>query len=93
MPNRLHNVLDALTQLLNCAVLPGADDTNANESTSGRCYRRGVMEGSAGWLRARNLIDRLFSLFGDADHCGNAYRADLTRAQMYIERHGRYDRL
>ena len=85
MRRRLHNILDALTQLGNVLLLPGAGDTNANESISGRCYRMGVLEGRASWLRLARMIDGLLG----AGHCQSAYDEDVSRAAALLAYHGR----
>lgn len=88
---RLANVLDALTQLGNAALLPRPFDTNANESISGRCYREAVFEKRAGlWASAMAAINWIFELTGEQEHCYNAYLADLSRGRDYQERHSRY---
>ena len=85
MRRRLHNILDALTQLGNVLLLPGADDTNANESISGRCYRKGVIEDRASWLWPARVIDTLLG----AGHCRSAYDEDVSRAAALLAYHGR----
>lgn len=88
---RGQNVLDALTQLANVLLLPRPFDTNANESTSGRCYREAVLEGRGGaWLVAYRVIDWLFEVGGQQEHCYSAYLTDLARGDEYRERHQRY---
>lgn len=91
MFRRARNILDALTQLGNALLLPRPFDTNANESTSGRCYREAVLEGRGGaWLRAQRAIDWLFECIGQREHCLGAYLTDLARGDEYRERHQRY---
>lgn len=92
MKLRLHNTLDATSQLLQSALWPRAHESNANESVSGRAYREGVIEGRVWPLKLQRLIDRVFQLFGDRDHCRNAYETDLVRSEHYIERHKGYTR-
>lgn len=88
---RLTNVLDALTQLGNAALLPRPFDTNANESISGRCYREAILEKQGGlWLVSMSTINWVFELTGEQDHCYNAYLSDLSRGRDYQERHSRY---
>lgn len=67
-PHYLLRLGDALSQLLNVAILNG----DANESISGRAHREG-------WKTAERIIDTLFRPIGSA-HCRTAYRADLSRA-------------
>jgi hypothetical protein len=78
---RLIKVGDALTQLLNVALLPNHTDTDANESVSGRAHRMG-------W-RAERLIDILFLwLGGGADHCRESVAKDVERARRTLARSG-----
>lgn len=74
---RLIAIGDALSQLLNVALLPNFSDTNANESISGRAYR-------SGWTKTQKVIDWVFSPF-EKQHCRKAYFNDLTRASSLIE--------
>jgi len=74
--NRLHNILDALSQLVNCVVLPRAADTNANESVSGRAHREG-------WKKTERTINLLF--FWDRPHCENAFKRDVDRAYKLVQ--------
>ena len=76
--SRLGKVGDALSQLLNVALLRNHHDTDANESISGRSYRKG-------WTRAERAINAL--LFWDADHCRSAFYRDLERARAVQKRH------
>lgn len=85
MRQRIANTLDALTQLGNALLLPGASDTNANESISGRCYRMVVIEGRASWLWMARMIDGLLG----AGHCQSAYDEDVSRAAALLAYHGR----
>jgi len=66
---------DALSQLLNVALLPRHRETTANESISGRAHR-------CGW-RAERWIDALFSPW-EKDHCRRAYQMDEIRATQLI---------
>ena len=75
---RLIKIGDALSQLINVALLPRHHETTANESISGRSYR-------CGWKRAQRVIDWLFSPF-EKDHCRASYDADLRRAQDLLNR-------
>lgn len=76
MTSRLYKVGDALSQLINVALLPRHGDTSANESVSGRAYR-------LGWTRVERLINWLFSPW-ERDHCRKAYEADRRRAEMTL---------
>lgn len=68
---------DALSQLLNVALLPDHTGTTANESISGRAFR-------SGW-RCQKWIDALFFFQSGPGHCERSYRADLERARKTIE--------
>lgn len=74
---RISNSADALSQFVNCLVLPRPFDTGANESISGRCYREGTLEGRGGaWLVAQRAIDAVWRIFGTEGHCHGAYMND-----------------
>lgn len=75
---RLTHIGDALSQLGNVTLLPRPDDTNANESISGRSYREG-------WKVAQWMINALF--FWQNDHCKQAYLKDVERAKALIQKH------
>lgn len=60
-------------------------DGNPDESISARAYRKGVVEGEAGWARARRWIDRLF--WWEPDHCQRAHKHDLDAARRLIIGH------
>lgn len=71
---RWWKIFDALSQLLNM-IWPfwPAASSNANESTSGRCYREGR------WFR--HVIDWWFYVLrGEIGHCRNSHYADIDRA-------------
>ena len=55
-----------------------------DESTSGRSYRRGVIEGSRRWRWSMKVIDWLFSPW-EQDHCRKAQEADIRRARYLIQ--------
>jgi hypothetical protein len=74
---RLVSVGDALSQLLNVLLLPDIEDTNANESISGRCHRKD-------WKIPKGFINFLFFL--QEDHCKLAFEKDLQRARELTER-------
>ena len=78
---RLVKVGDALSQLVNVALLPRHTETTANESVSGRAYREG-------WRVAR-WIDALFFWQRNPRHCERAYLADLKRAIAFQAQHER----
>ena len=73
---------DSLSQLLNTVILNGDPD----ESTSGRCFRKGAIEGNKAWLLLMKLIDILFYPF-EKNHCHMAFLDDLTRAKIRLEQH------
>ena len=75
--SRLYKIGDALSQLVNVALLPNHRQTNANESVSGRAHR-------CGWSRTERVIDWLFSPF-EKDHCRKSYEADKIRAAEYLD--------
>ena len=75
--SRFNKIRDAFSQLLNVTFLPCHDQTNANESISGRCYRQG-------WTRAEKWINWLFSPW-EKDHCREAYNLDVRRAKELLE--------
>lgn len=70
--SRIIKIGDALSQLLNVALLPNHKDTTANESISGRAHR-------CGWKRTEKFINLIFSAW-EKDHCRLAYEADNERA-------------
>lgn len=75
--SRLLKIGDALSQLVNVAFLPNHKDTNANESVSGRAYRKG-------WAKTVKVIDFVFSFY-EKDHCRLSYEADIDRAKKLLE--------
>ena len=78
---RIVKIGDALSQLINVALLPDHKSTTANESVSGRSHRMG-------WRLAR-WIDALFFFQSGPCHCERSYLADLERARKTIEAHER----
>ena len=66
---------DALSQLLNVALLPRHKETTANESISGRAHR-------CGW-RAECWIDAIFRPW-EKDHCRNSHEADVARSMKLL---------
>ena len=74
---RIIKIGDALSQLVNVALLPGHRQTTANESISGRAHRMG-------WRRIERVIDAVFSPF-ERDHCRRAHEADLARAMKLLQ--------
>jgi hypothetical protein len=79
MWGRFVKIADALSQLGNaiwCFVF-AIDDTTANESISGRCYRKGL------WFQS--LVNVLF--FFHENHCRNAYLKDVARAKELVRKH------
>lgn len=75
----LVRVGDLASQALNTILLGGTPD----ESTSGRSYRQGVLQGHKGWSQMRKLVDWLFSGY-EQEHCKKAYEADLERARRRL---------
>lgn len=71
--------LDLASQALNTLLLNGSPD----ESTSGRAYREAVLQARRRWRLAYRFINGLF--FWEQNHCADAYRVDLTRAQARLE--------
>jgi hypothetical protein len=76
----LIRVGDWLSAGLNTLLLGGTPD----ESTSGRSWREGELEGNPVWQRRRQRIDWL--IWWEDDHCRRAYEADLQRARVRVER-------
>jgi len=68
---------DALSQLVNVALLPGHRQTTANESISGRAHRMG-------WRRVERVIDLVFSPL-EREHCKKAHESDIDRAIRLLE--------
>ncbi len=77
MTSRLYKIGDALSQLVNVALLPMHHETTANESISGRAYR-------CGWRRTEAVINWLFSPW-ETDHCRKAFEADRLRAEKTLQ--------
>ncbi|MHB1407991.1 MAG: hypothetical protein ACYCXC_00105 [Acidovorax defluvii] len=73
---RIIKIGDALSQLINVALLPGHRQTTANESVSGRAHRMG-------WRRIERVIDVIFSPF-EHDHCRNSHEADVARSMKLL---------
>lgn len=71
---------DAGSQLMNVLLLNG----DPNESVSGRCYRRVILDGStnAGWRFGLWFIDKGFTALGQQRHCQKAYLADILKARL-----------
>lgn len=76
MLNRLLAIGDAFSQLCNVAFLPSLEETDPNESISGRAYRQG-------WAKAEKAINAVFFVF-ERDHCKKAYLADIERAKSLL---------
>lgn len=87
---RLAKSLDALSQWWNVTGLRRHQDTDANESTSGRCHweaRHGSRHWS--WKLAERAIDALFWFDRDAEgrgHCELADLRDYERAKEKVRR-------
>lgn len=71
MPHYLVRVGDAISQLLNTALING----DPNESISGRAYRQG-------WA-IRVIIDAIFWPF-ETEHCKKAFDNDLRKARELV---------
>jgi hypothetical protein len=71
-PPYLHRVFDAVSQLLNTALLDG----NPNDSISGRAHKQK-------WVMSERLINFIF--FWEPEHCYWAYMNDLERARKVLE--------
>jgi hypothetical protein len=78
MLKRLLAVGDAFSQLCNVAFLPRLNETDPNESISGRSYRQG-------WTTAQKVIDALFYVF-EKEHCKKSYEADVERAKSLLSK-------
>ena len=75
---RLFKMLDALSQLGNVAwPFWPHQETTANESISGRCFREG-----RGFAR---VVDALFFWQRNPGHCERAHLADVDRAQKTLD--------
>lgn len=68
-------VLIALDQLANALLFFGF----ADETISARSWRQ---RHKLQWRIARALIDRLFALLGDVDHCERSYESERTGAHL-----------
>ena len=77
---RILKMLDALSQLGNVSwPFWSNEDTTANESISGRCFREGR------WFMY--VIDTIFFWQQNPGHCERAYLSDLDRARKVVESH------
>lgn len=81
--SRFHKIGDALSQLVNVALLPRHHETTPNESVSGRAHRQR-------WTKVERFIDWLFSPWED-EHCRKSYEADLRRAAQTLREAPRRD--
>lgn len=75
------SVGDALSQLLNALLF---NSGNANESISARCYRQ---RDCRAWSAAKSVIDTVFRLLGEKDHCRKAWYRDVGRARELLAVH------
>ena len=84
MGNRTYivRVGDLASQALNTVFFMGTPD----ESTSGRSYRQGALEGNPRWHRAQRFIDWLFSPW-EKEHCRKAYEGDIERMEFRLAKH------
>lgn len=76
---RIIKIGDAVSQLMNVALLPRHTKTTANESVSGRAYREA-------W-RVERWIDRVFFWQRNPRHCERAYLSDVERAIAFKAQH------
>lgn len=83
---RLVKALDALSQLLQVALLRRHEDSDAHESISGRCFWESEYGPNAGhwsWVWPRRVIDAIFWMDRDVwgrGHCELADIRDYHRA-------------
>lgn len=75
-------IAEAVSQLINVTLFLGK---NANESLSGRCYRRSILayELEGPWYYAYRGINILF--FWQEDHCRSSYLMDVHRAHLLLD--------
>lgn len=71
----LLQVLIALDQFINALLFFGW----ADETISARAWRQ---RAKWQWRVARRVIDALFALLGDSNHCQGAYESELQRQQL-----------
>lgn len=71
----LLQVLIALDQLANALLFFGW----ADETISARCWRQ---RHKWQWCIARVLVDQLFALLGDKDHCRTSYESERAGTQL-----------
>ncbi|WP_269633156.1 hypothetical protein [Pelomonas sp. BJYL3] len=71
----LLQVLIALDQLANALLFFGW----ADETISARSWRQ---REKWQWRQARRVIDWIFALLGDSNHCQGAYESELQRSQL-----------
>jgi hypothetical protein len=76
MKKRLFSILDALSQLCNVAFFCRIQNTDSNESISGRSYREGVV-----WRI--KIIDFLFSWY-EKEHCRKSFEAEYRRCAYFV---------
>lgn len=72
---RSRQVILAVDQLINALLFHGY----ADETLSARAYRNAA-QGTARWIRARNLIDAIF--FWQPAHCYQAHKNEVARLHM-----------
>ena len=79
---------DALSQWFNVTFLRRHHDTNANESTSGRCHREAQLTGHWTWVYAEKAIDilRFTDRDGDKGHCELSVLRDYERAKETVRK-------
>lgn len=74
---RRRKILTSISQFLNVTFLPNPEQTNSNETISGRCYRQN-------WINWEKRINWLFSRW-EKDHCKESYIRDVRRAKELLE--------
>lgn len=90
--NRFGKITDALSQLFQVTFIRHHRNSNANESTSGRCYWESEYGKNAGhwtWRWARNFIDTVFwwDRRGLKRHCELSEIRDYHRALATVKRY------
>ena len=74
---RFEKIIISISQFINVFFLPNPEQTNSNETISGRFYRQG-------WTKSEKFINWLFSPW-EKDHCKEAYNLDVRRAKELLE--------
>jgi len=77
MNTRLKMIGSALSQIGNVLTAFDLDNTGPNESISARMHRQGHKRRAA-------IIDAVFRLFGQRNHCEGAHLADVRDARALL---------